>query len=296
MVNRLTEDVFSSDTDLEAHFQKLFPRPSATLSPGVNGKPVRSRRLDEKPEVILKRPRSWRPDNWSLSVTAKSRLNWLNAKDDEPWQSSVRASGNEKLEFTYNPQRAPSLKLITKKLTRASKEVAFSNGPHQLSLDLNKEDDSIRPVVQLAKSGDANTNELTAAPALAVLKLTQRDAADKGHSTFVQDFNLPRQKQSNVHDISFPTINRWSVLGNKAIFPDKSDIDVECYLLARFGPAFWTHDIALGTGRSLKLPDAEEELSENPVDLRLYHLSDDRKLKDYKLYVCLLYTSDAADE
>ncbi|MEL7497144.1 MAG: hypothetical protein AAFN77_06000 [Planctomycetota bacterium] len=154
------------------------------------------------------------------------------AESPAPWNKGTKLAGNETLVFLYDPIR-PSLQLTSGRLTGETQRVPF--GEEENALDV---------VIKSIPSANKNTpafavvaaddNRLTPAPSLAVVEF--RSGAEGQNRVLLQDFGLPQQTSSNVHQVKMPTLrddHRRAAFGNDSV-------DMTLRLLRDVPPQLWS--------------------------------------------------------
>lgn len=227
------------NTRLDNFLTELLPQPTVNLTAVQKSIPF-ARSENGLVEFDNLPTQKWRPAPWTVSVKAPSRSSVAYIFGDQEsvdWVSSRPAHGNEVLKFEYDPAGRTPLTLRTEFNPQESDQpVSLGDQQHRLRFDVRKTSDSIKPLFQLATD---KANELTVAPALALLELTQK-RGDANRSILIQDFVIRQQRASNVHPIEFPEIRKLSVLENPALLGRDAPVNSTCYLMDNFSPQFWT--------------------------------------------------------
>jgi len=166
---------------------------------------------EDRPKQPWQLSLGFRPPDQSIAAFAKAPVEW---------STTCKNFGNEVLEFRYNPV-GRNFSLFTEWKSKISdRTLSLASG----KLGVRNKSKKDRPRLQLAS---LNSTQMTPAPALIWLKLQDQE----GRSILVQDFFLPGQTLSNVHEVLFPEIEK--VLQNRTLVPRDSKLDMTVHWMDR---------------------------------------------------------------
>ena len=235
----------ASDISLSRFFKNLLPQPEVFVT--GEGNPPLSRRQNVADGVDLsgdgqlsERERrvmaaielgvNERPQRWSAGIEfsqeAVGEAARSFARQPAAWRTSTPLSGNEVLEFDFDPFR-PSFTLTTAKIANA-KRIDFAGQTVQVSKTSNR---LRKPEFEIASAAG---DQLTPAPALSFVTFQNSNKPEL--AVLMQDFNLNQQPRSNVHPLEFPEFtdsHRAAMFGSEAV-------DLKLHLIGRLTPQFWS--------------------------------------------------------